>query len=115
MEEFSKRFENSPIRQATRDGFVRNVVVALGNSGKREAIPALEKALQDASSLVRAHAAWALGQIPEARITLILESAGANETDLAVLDEISLALALCRSSNNGSSMQAYTLGLIRQN
>jgi len=62
-EEFHRRFSGSPILRATRDGFVRNVVVALGNSGSREALPALKKALQDPSPLVRDHAEWALNQI----------------------------------------------------
>ncbi len=69
--EFRRRFKNSPILRATRDGFVRNVVVALGNSGKSEAIPALKEALQDSSAVVRSHAQWALEQITnyELRIT----------------------------------------------
>ena len=62
-EEFRSRFRNSPILRATRDGFVRNVVVALGNSGKSAAIPALREALQDSSPVVRSHAQWALEQL----------------------------------------------------
>jgi len=62
-QEFKSRFKGSPILRATRDGFVRNVVVALGNSGKREAIPVLSEALQDSSPLVRSHAEWALKRI----------------------------------------------------
>jgi epoxyqueuosine reductase len=62
-DDFAARFRNSPIYRATRDGFVRNVVVALGNSRSREAVPALESALQDQSPLVRSHAAWALENI----------------------------------------------------
>jgi epoxyqueuosine reductase len=61
--EFKRRFENSPVLRATRDGFVRNVVVALGNSGSNEAVPALKEALQDPSPLVRIHAEWALERI----------------------------------------------------
>jgi epoxyqueuosine reductase len=62
-EEFKSRFRNSPILRSTRDGFVRNVVIALGNSGKSDAIPALRVALQDSSPVVRSHAQWALDQI----------------------------------------------------
>ncbi len=62
-QEFNTRFKDSPIRRAKRDGFVRNVVVALGNSHRTEAVPPLVCALKDASTVVRAHAAWALGQI----------------------------------------------------
>jgi epoxyqueuosine reductase len=88
MEEFSRRFKKSPIYQTTRDGFVRNVVVALGNSGSGAAVPALQKGLQDASPLVRAHAAWALGRIADERVREILESARAKETHPMVLEEI---------------------------
>ncbi len=91
-EEFRDRFRNSAILRATRDGFVRNVVVALGNSGTDEAVPALEEALRDASPLVRAHAAWALGQIATTYARGILESARARESDAAVLEEIVAAL-----------------------
>ena len=62
-EEFSMQFAGSPILRATRDGFVRNVVIALGNSGSDEAVPALREALQDSSLLVREHATWALKRI----------------------------------------------------
>ncbi len=92
-EEFNERFKNSPVRRARRDGFVRNVAVALGNSHRPEAVPALTRALSDRSSLVRAHAAWALGQIgtPDAR--RVLEGARCSENEPEVLEEISLALA----------------------
>ncbi len=93
-EEFKKRFRNSPIWRATRDGFVRNVVVALGNSGSPDAVPALEHSLQDASPLVRAHAAWALGSIATEEAGRILETAQTRENDPAVLRDIILALAI---------------------
>jgi len=93
-DEFKKRFKNSPIWRATRDGFIRNVVVALGNSGRIEALPPLEEAFQDASPLVRAHAAWALGRIAKDYTAPILESARLKETHPAVLEEINLALEI---------------------
>jgi epoxyqueuosine reductase len=61
--QFEKRFEGSAILRATRDGFVRNVAVALGNSGAHQAIPALRQALLDSSPLVRMHAEWAIRNI----------------------------------------------------
>jgi epoxyqueuosine reductase len=64
-EEFKRRFENSAILRATRDGFVRNVVVALGNSGSSKAIPALRQALLDPSPMVRMHAEWALRDLKD--------------------------------------------------
>lgn len=57
-------FAGSPIRRTGRDGFVRNVCVALGNRGDAGAVEPLTRALAgDRSPLVRAHAAWALGEI----------------------------------------------------
>jgi epoxyqueuosine reductase len=64
-EGFKRRFHNTPVWRATRDGFVRNVVVALGNSGTAEAGPALRIALGDPSPLVRSHAEWALARLRE--------------------------------------------------
>ncbi|MBT8395360.1 MAG: tRNA epoxyqueuosine(34) reductase QueG [Gemmatimonadetes bacterium] len=62
-DEFGSRFSSSPIKRAKRRGFLRNVAVALGNWGSRDAVPALARALDDPEPLVRGHAAWALGQI----------------------------------------------------
>ena len=62
-EEFQRRFARSPILRAKRRGLLRNVCVALGNARDPRAVPALERALEDAEPLVREHAAWALEQI----------------------------------------------------
>jgi epoxyqueuosine reductase len=89
-EEFNQRFKGSPVRRAKRDGFVRNVAVALGNSGSPEAISALASALRDRSPLVRAHAAWALGRIPAAAAIAELRRALGTEQDPSVLEELRL-------------------------
>ena len=62
-EAFERRFAESPVLRATRDGFVRNVMIALGNSRSAEAIPALKAALTDPSPLVCEHAEWALKEL----------------------------------------------------
>jgi len=64
-EEFSTRFSGSPLKRAKRRGLLRNVAVALGNWGSREAVPVLARALDDPEPMIRGHAAWALGQILE--------------------------------------------------
>ena len=61
--EFSERFRLSPIRRCGYAGFLRNVAIALGNSGLPETVPALTVALHHPESLVRRHGAWALGRI----------------------------------------------------
>ena len=91
-EEFERRFAGSPVRRATRDGFVRNVVVALGNSRRIEAIPALLVALHDKSPLVRIHAVWALGRVMLHESRALLEAARKRETDVDVLAEIAHVL-----------------------
>ena len=61
---FAALFAGSPIRRTGRDGFLRNVCVALGNRRDAAAIVALVRTLHaDPGWLVRAHAAWALGEI----------------------------------------------------
>lgn len=92
--EFRLRFRHSPVWRATRDGLVRNVAVALGNSGSDEAVPALAEALQDASPLVRGHAAWGLGRIATEHSLRILRSAHRSEKDSFVLEEIAAALGM---------------------
>src|SRR5256884_2366492 len=61
--QFRERFRHSPIRRTKRRGLLRNVCVALGNTGDPQAIPALVGALHDVEPLIRGHAAWALGRI----------------------------------------------------
>lgn len=62
-EGFRRRYTGSPIARIGRGRFLRNVAVALGNRGDRQAIPALEKALSDDDPLIQEHAAWALEHI----------------------------------------------------
>jgi epoxyqueuosine reductase len=87
--EFNRKYHHSPIRRAKRSGYLRNVAVALGNLGNLEAVPTLTKALKhDPESLVRVHAAWALGQIGGVDVRQALEMAMAEENDAQVLLEI---------------------------
>ncbi|MDE0503058.1 MAG: tRNA epoxyqueuosine(34) reductase QueG, partial [Candidatus Poribacteria bacterium] len=90
--EFSKRFKNSPIKRAKRRGFLRNVAVALGNWGNRRAVPALKRALNDNESLVREHAAWALGVIGGESARKALITRLAVESEAQVIREIGDAM-----------------------
>jgi epoxyqueuosine reductase len=94
--EFERRFRGSPIRRARRDGFVRNVVVALGNWGAPEALAPLARALGDPSALVRGHASWALGRLRSSEARRLLERARSTESDPSVIEEIDHALASLR-------------------
>lgn len=60
---FRDLFRTSPIPRTKRRGMLRNVCVALGNSGHPEVIPALEKAMADPEPLIREHAEWAISRL----------------------------------------------------
>lgn len=60
---FRLRFAGTPIKRTGRDRFIRNVLIAAGNSGDRNLIARIEPLLGDASPLVRAMAVWALREL----------------------------------------------------
>ncbi|HXI72742.1 MAG TPA: tRNA epoxyqueuosine(34) reductase QueG [Verrucomicrobiae bacterium] len=60
---FKSRFAGSPILRTKRRGLLRNVCVALGNTGDASALPALEKAAHDTEPLIAEHAKWAISEI----------------------------------------------------
>lgn len=87
--EFRRRFAGRAILRAKYAGFVRNVCVALGNAGDPSAAGPLARALEHRETLVRGHAAWALGRLGERRPLL---DRRAREPDRWVRDEIDCAL-----------------------
>ncbi len=64
-EDFRSVFAGSPIKRTGRDRFVRNVLIAIGNSGDRFLAPVAADLLDDPSALVRAMAVWASGKLME--------------------------------------------------
>ncbi len=60
---FNQRFKRTPIQRARRRGYLRNVAVALGNTGGMHALPVLQNALNDEEPMIREHAGWAIEQI----------------------------------------------------
>jgi epoxyqueuosine reductase len=90
---FRARYRQTVVTRAKREGLLRNVAVALGNSGNPEAVPALARALaSDPSALVRAHAAWALGQLGGTPARHALDAARQGDPDAAVVAEAAAAL-----------------------
>ena len=84
-EGFRRIFAGSPIKRIGRDRFVRNVLIAVGNSGDAAAAPVAERLLGDASPLVRAMAVWALSRLlPAAALDRLREIHLAGETDAEV-------------------------------
>ena len=87
-ESFRMVFRASPIKRIGRDRFVRNVLIAIGNSGDRILAAHARARLGDSSALVRAMAVWALSRLlPEQEFTEIRERYAQAETDEMVMSE----------------------------
>lgn len=71
---FRARFAGTPVKRTGRDRFVRNVLVAAGNSGDAALLEPVRALLDDASPLVRGMAVWALARLADGN-TLQVERA----------------------------------------
>jgi epoxyqueuosine reductase len=60
---FRKRFSGSPIKRTGRNRFLRNVLIAAGNSGMPELLADVRRCLDDESPLVRGAAVWATARL----------------------------------------------------
>ena len=60
---FRVRFKGTPVKRTGRDRFLRNVLIAAGNSGDMSLLGKVEVLLRDGSPLVRAMAVWAMRQL----------------------------------------------------
>jgi epoxyqueuosine reductase len=87
-EAFRQRFKGSPIKRVKRRGFLRNVAVALGNSGDAAAVGPLTRALGDEEPLIRAHVVWALGELLGARALAVFQEKIPDEADPWVTREV---------------------------
>jgi epoxyqueuosine reductase len=67
---FRALFAGTPIKRTGRDRFVRNVMIAIGNSGDMSLAATAEAALADTSSLVRGMAVWTLARLDPARLAV---------------------------------------------
>ena len=85
---FRKFFSGSPVKRVGRNRFIRNVLIAAGNSGDAALIPRVEALLDDPSPLVRAMAVWALSQLaPPSLFVRRKKSHEITEVDADVLRE----------------------------
>jgi epoxyqueuosine reductase len=85
---FRQVFAGSPIKRTGRDRFVRNVLIAIGNSGEPSLAPAAERLLDDPSPLVRAMAVWALRRLlPDDRLARLRAARWPVEADASVRRE----------------------------
>ena len=85
---FRRLFAGSPIKRTGRDRFVRNVLIAIGNSGEQALVAPAQSRLHDPSPLVRAMAVWALARLlDEARFAALRADHLPTETDPSVRTE----------------------------
>lgn len=64
--EFNERFAGTPVKRAKYRGFLRNVAVAMGNSGDPRWLEPLRRLASSDDALIREHAAWAAGRLRRA-------------------------------------------------
>ena len=97
---FRARFAGSGVKRTGRGRFLRNVMVAIGNSGLPELAQVAEAATRDADPLVRGHAVWALSRLAGvARFRAAMRA----DPDLFVAEEWRLGLAEVSSGPPPSS------------
>jgi epoxyqueuosine reductase len=91
---FRKMFAKSPVKRTGRDRFVRNVLIAIGNSGDATLADEARRLLADPSPLVRGAAVWTLSRLlPPERLAALAAARRSQETEPQVEDEWSMALA----------------------
>ena len=64
---FRAHFSGSPVKRIGRDRFLRNVLIAIGNSGSADLAGAAAAHLADPAPLVRGAAVWALARLLPAK------------------------------------------------
>ena len=61
--EFRQMFRHTPVERARYRGFLRNVAIAMGNSGKAGFVAPLKRLAESADAMVAEHARWALARL----------------------------------------------------
>ncbi|WP_374761614.1 tRNA epoxyqueuosine(34) reductase QueG [Bradyrhizobium betae] len=85
---FRALFTKSPVKRIGRDRFLRNVLIAIGNSGEIALAAEARRLLEDESPLVRGAAVWALGQlVPRDEFVAMKSAAMGTERDESVHEE----------------------------
>ena len=62
-EEFNRQFRGSPVKRTKRSGLLRNVAIAMGNSGERHFLPQLEAWSAGEDPVLAEAATWAIGRL----------------------------------------------------
>lgn len=85
---FREKMSGTPIRRLGRDRFLRNVLIAAGNSADQSLLPKIRDLLRDPSPLVRAMAVWALFRLAsQTDFAALRTEHQPSETDAVVLTE----------------------------
>jgi epoxyqueuosine reductase len=84
---FRARFSGSPIKRIGRGRFVRNVLIAIGNSAEPELAGEAERLIDDADPQVRGAAVWALARLRPAKAAGMAPARLTAEADLDVRAE----------------------------
>lgn len=85
---FRRMFSGSPIKRIGRNRFIRNCLIAAGNSGETALVEAVLPHLSDSDANVRAMAVWALAQLVDSvTFDKIRQNAQPTETDENVIEE----------------------------
>ncbi|MDQ6970782.1 MAG: tRNA epoxyqueuosine(34) reductase QueG [Mariprofundus sp.] len=99
---FRSLFRKSPIKRTKRAGLLRNVCIAMGNSGNHAFVADLLAVLGDDEALIRAHAAWALarlaGEENQHQIYTALQHRVDDEENEEVLQEFDITMQYLRSN-----------------
>jgi epoxyqueuosine reductase len=90
---FRALFAKSAVKRIGRARFVRNVLIAIGNSRDPDLAVEAERLLDDESPLVRGAAIWALGRLDRDRLCRCARSRHGSEADAALRAEWAAALA----------------------
>ena len=92
---FRARFAGTPIKRTGRDRFLRNVLIAIGNSDDAALAGEAEACLNEPDPVVRGAAVWACGRLLSAeRLHDLFESRGRREADAHVKEEWRAAVRL---------------------
>ncbi len=91
---FRALFAKSAVKRIGRARFIRNVLIAIGNSADASLVEETERLLDDETPLVRGAAVWALGRLDRARLQACAVARGAAESESEVVAEWTAARAM---------------------
>jgi len=93
-QDYIKKYENSPLDRLSHENYLRNLIIAMGNLHREEFVERLEYLLiNHKSPIVRAHAAWALGNSNNQANKQFLGSMLSLENNPIVKKELRLAIS----------------------